>query len=293
MSLVSKEQIEELYIKQGLTKAETAKRLGIGLTTLWKYCKEYEIKSTKFWTEKEIEYLEDNYGKYSLKTLSKNLNRSESAIKEKCTKMGLTSALRNTGLLTTNELALAFGIDRKTIWNYIQYKGLPAKKKVVLRTGKFWRIDTDEFWKWLKNNKELFDFSKLEKKSLGAEAEWVDEKRKFDTRNKSRKNKNWTKSEVDYLRANYKIKSFKEIALDLNRSLYSVQVKAQKIRLVKVVQITWKPIEVDFLIQMKQQGFTDVKIADELGRSIASVDWKRKELLKSGLLDNKYRRARG
>ena len=83
MSLVSKEQIEELYIKQGLTKAETAKRLGIGKTTLWNYCKKYGIESTKFWTEKEVDYLEENYGKYSLKVLAKNLNRTESAIKSK------------------------------------------------------------------------------------------------------------------------------------------------------------------------------------------------------------------
>lgn len=293
MSLVSKEQIEELYIKQGLTKAETAKRLGIGKTTLWNYCKKYGIESTKFWSNKDIEYLEDNYGKYSLKTLAKNLNRTEVAIKEKCTRLGLTSALGNTGLLTTNEIAIAFGVDRKTIWNYIQYKGLPAKKKVVLRTGRFWRIDINEFWKWLENNKELLDFSKLDKNILGLEPIWVDEKRRDDIRNKSRKYKTWTKSEIKYLRANYKIKSFKEIALDLNRSLNSVQVKAQKLRLIKMVQLNWQPIEVDILIQMKKQGFTDTKIAEELGRSLSSVDWKRKELLKSGVLDYKYRRARG
>lgn len=293
MSLVSKEQIEELYIKQGLTKAETAKRLGIGKTTLWNYCKEYGIESTKFWTEKEVDYLEENYGKYSLKVLAKNLNRTESAIKEKCTRLGLTSALRNTGLLTTSELAIAFKTDRKTIWNYIQYKGLPAKKKAVLRNGKFWRIDINEFWKWLKNNKELLDFSKLEKNILGAEPAWVEEKRKTDTRNKSRRNKNWSNFEINYLKANYKIKTFDEIAKDLNRTLASVQVKSRKLGLSKVVEIKWKSVEINLLINMKMQGLTDIEIAEELGRSLSSVDWKRKELLKNGILDYRYRRARG
>lgn len=293
MSLVSKEQIEELYIKQGLTKAETAKRLGIGKTTLWNYCKEYGIKSTKFWTDEEISYLENNFGKYPLKTLSKKLNKSEDALRGKCTKLGLTSALNNTGLLNTSELAKALGIDRKTIWNYIKDKGLPAKKQVVLRKGEFWRIKIEDFWGWLEKNKDLIDLSKFEKNILGAEPKWVDKKRRDDIRNRSRHNKNWSEVEVNYLKANYKNRSYKEIAQVLNRSEVSVQVKAQKLRLIKMVEIKWRDIEVDTLIKMKKAGNTDFKIAEELGRSLSSVDWKRKELLKSGLLDFKYRKARG
>ncbi|WP_294365181.1 NUMOD1 domain-containing DNA-binding protein [uncultured Clostridium sp.] len=293
MSLVSKEQIEELYIKQELTKEETAKRLGIAKSTLWNYCKKYEIENTSFWSDKEVEYLEENYGKYPLKVLSKKLNRTEYAIKGKCMKLGLTSALNNTGLLNTNDLANALGVNRKTIWNYIQYKGLPAKKKVVLKKAKFWRIDIRNFWKWLEKNKELFDLSRLEKNILGVEPYWVDEKRKMDTQNKTRHNQNWTKSEIDYLKANYKIKTFNQIAKDLKRSLNSVQVKAQKLNLSKVVELRWQPIEIKTLIEMKKNGITDVNIAEELGRSLYSVDWKRKELLKNGMLDYKYRKARG
>lgn len=293
MSLVSKEQIEELYIKQGLTKAETAKRLGIGHTTLWNYCKMYGIESTKFWTDKEVAYLEENLGKVSLKHISKKLKRTESAIKEKCTRLGLTSALSNSGLLNTGDIAKVLGIDRKTVWNFIQYKGLPAKKKVVLRKGEYWRIDIDDFWKWLEKNKDLVDLSKMEKNILGVEPSWVDIKRKQDSRNTSRRNKKWTKAEIDYLKANYKIKTFKEIAAYLNRSLNSVNIKARKLKLIKVVELNWQPIEVDTLIEMKKQGHTDKVIAEELGRSICSVDWKRKELLKSGILAYEYRRARG
>ena len=293
MCLVSKEQIEELYIKQGLSKAETAKRLGIGNTTLWNYCNKYGVKNTRFWTDEEIAYLENNFGKYSLKKLSKKLNKSEDAIRGKCTRLGLTSALSNTELLNTNELAKVLGVHRKTIWNYIKDKGLPAKKQVVLRKGEFWRVDVTDFWKWLELNKDLINLSKFEKNILGPEPEWVDKKRRNDIRDRSRRNKNWSEFEVNYLKANYKFKSYKEIAEFLNRSHTSVQVKAQKLNLTKVVEIKWRDIEIKTLIQMKKAGHTDVKIAEELGRSLSSVDWKRKELLKSGLLALEYRRARG
>lgn len=291
MCLVSKEQIEELYIKQGLSKAETAKRLGIGNTTLWNYCNKYGIRNTSFWTDEEIDYIEKNFGLYPLKTLSKKLNRTQGAIKEKCSKLGITSALNNTGFLSTNDLAKALGLNRKTIWNFIKYKELPAKKQIVLNNGEYWRIKIEDFWSWLEKNEDLIDLSKLEKNILGKEPEWVDRKRKNDIRNKNRRNKTWSDFEINYLKANYKSKSSKEIAKVLNRSETSIQVKAQKLRLIKMIGIRWKDVEIDTLIKMKKEGYTDVKIAEELGRSLASVDWKRKELLKNGVLDFKYRKA--
>ncbi|MDU5110296.1 MAG: helix-turn-helix domain-containing protein [Clostridium sp.] len=290
--LVSKEQIVELYIKQGLTKEETAKKLGIAKTTLWNYCKKYEIENTRFWSDEDTDYLEENYGKYSLKTLAKNLNKSESAIKGKCLRLGLTSALNNTGLLNTSDIAKALGIDRKTVGDFIKVKGLPAKKKVVLKKAKYWRIDIDDFWKWLEKNEDV-NLSNLERNILGIEPEWVDIRRKNHIKNKTRQNQNWSKYEVDYLKANYKIKTFNEIASDLKRSLTSVQVKSRKLGLSKMILLPWKPIEVDILISSKTKGITDEAIAEELGRSLSSVSWKRKELLKSGVLDYKYRRARG
>lgn len=290
--LVSKEQIEELYIKQGLTKGETAKKLGIAKSTLLSYCKKYEIENTWFWSDEDTDYLEENYGKYSLKTLAKHLNRSEDAIRGKCLKLGLTSALNNTGLLNTSDIAKALGIDRKTVGNFIKVKGLPAKKKVVLKKAKYWRIDINDFWKWLEKNEDV-DLSNLERNILGIEPEWVDLRRKNHSKNKTRHNQNWSKYEVDYLKANYKIKTFNEIAADLKRSLTSVQVKSRKLGLSKMILLPWKPIEVDILINSKTKGITDEAIAEELGRSLSSVSWKRKELLKSGMLDCEYRRARG
>lgn len=294
MCLVSKEQIEELYIKQGLSKAETAERLGIGNTTLWNYCNKYGIKNTRFWTDEDIAYLENNFGKYPLEKLSKKLNRTEAAIKEKCAKLGITSALNNTGLLTANEIANALGIDRITVCNFIKYKGLPAKKQVVLKTGVFWRIKTEDFWDWLERNKDLVNLSKFEKNILGSESEWVDKKRRIDIKNRNKKNKRWNDSEINYLKANYKIKSNKEMAKDLKRSVGAVQVKLERLKLTKRVLIKWREVEIKTLIEMKKTGYVDCEIAEELGRSTVGVTSKRKELCKLGLLDFKYKRdARG
>lgn len=293
MNLVTKKQIEDLYIKERLTKAETAKRLGIAKTTLWNYCKEYEIENRSFWTDEEIYYLENNFGLYPVKTISRKLNRTEDAIKGMCMRLGLTSALSNTEYLNTNDIAKVLGIDRKTVWNFIKDKGLPAKKKVILKKGEFWRISIKDFWIWLEKNKSI-SLAKLEKNILGVEPDWINERRKDDIRANKRHNQNWSEFEVNYLKANYKSKTGKQIAKELNRTLEAVQIKAAKLNLKKLVSLKWQDIEVQMLIDMKFKGLTDAEVAEELGRSLGSVAAKRKDLIKKDILNWKYREtARG
>lgn len=291
MSLVSKEQIEELYINEGLTKAETAKRLGIAKSTLYNYCKKYGIENSRYWTDEEVHYLEMNFGKYPIKTLAKRLKRTESAIRGKCDKLGLTSAFANTGYVNTNDVAKAIGIDRKTVSDWIRFKGLPAKKRVVLKERMIWHIDIKDLWTWLEKNKDWINLSKLEKNIFGPEPSWVNEKRKEDIKNKRRHGLNWSEFELDYLRANYRIKTVKEIAKELGRTVNSVQNKAGRLGLKKVIELKWQPVEVEMLMDMKKKGLTDIDVANELGRSFESVAAKRKELIRKGILNWKYRKT--
>lgn len=291
MWLVSKEQIEELYIKQGLTKAETAKMLGIGKTTLYNYCKKYGIETRNRWTDEEVYYLEMNFGKYPLEKLAKKLNKTETAIRGKCGRLGLTGAFANTGYINTNDVAKAIGVDRKTVSDWIRFKGLPAKKKVFLKKRMNWHIDVKDLWVWLEKNKDWINLSKLEKNILGPEPSWVDEKRREDINKKIRKHLRWSQFEIDHLKANYRIKSYKEIADELGRTTDAVQIKAKKLGLKKIIELTWQPVEVEMLMDMKMKGLTDIDVANELGRSFESVAAKRKELIRKGILNWKYRKT--
>ena len=42
---------------------------------------------------------------------------------------------------------------------------------------------------------------------------------------------------------------------------------------------------------MKLEGYTDAQVAEELGRGLEGVAYKRKMLIKSGQLDWKYKKA--
>lgn len=64
-------------------------------------------------------------------------------------------------------------------------------------------IDIEDFWKWAEKNKSLLDFSRFDKYTLGAEPDWVDEKRKADFKKlqlHGQHNAAWTKAEDDRLR---------------------------------------------------------------------------------------------
>ena len=63
-------------------------------------------KNTK-WTKEEEQYLQDNWGTLSVKTLAKNLGRSENAINVRKHRLGLGSFLENGDYITFNQLKCA------------------------------------------------------------------------------------------------------------------------------------------------------------------------------------------
>ncbi len=123
--------------------------------------------------------LQRRYGKTTLKSISKKLNRSENAIEIKACRLGLSSALEATGELTAAEIANVFKIDAHVVVDrWIKDRELKAQYKAVKFTRKFWRIKIEDFWKWAEDNKEIINFSKLERNILGKEPSWVDLERK-------------------------------------------------------------------------------------------------------------------
>lgn len=161
-------------------------------------------RKKKQWTEKEEAYLQDKWGTVSIKGLSKALGRSENAIIVRAQRLGCGAHLAGDTRISLNQLMLA--IYGKNMLGYtsdrlIRY-GLPVKWHRV-KKNRFRVIDIEDFWKWAEKNKSLLDFSRFDKYTLGAEPDWVDEKRKADYKKMQlhgQHNAAWTKAEDDKLR---------------------------------------------------------------------------------------------
>ncbi|AJD31692.1 hypothetical protein FDE98_16635 [Clostridium sporogenes] len=289
------EKIKKLYNK-GLTQKQVGEKLNINQSKVSYLMKKYNIKPrNSVWSQEEEEYLQRRYGKTTLKRIAKKLGRSENAIEIKASRLGLSSALEATGELTAAEIAKVFKIDAHVVVDkWIKNKALKAQYKAVRCKRKFWRIKTEDFWKWAKDNKEIINFSKLERNILGKEPSWVDLERKKDFKEKpKRQHQFWNELEDRRLKNMWKSNlSLKEIAERLNRSCSSIRHRSKRLGLVptRKVNIPWKKEEIETLINMKEKGALDREIAWELGRSTGNISWKRKELIKQGKLNWQYRR---
>lgn len=134
----------------------------------------------KKWTEKQLIYLEDNYGKRDIEEMSKYLGRSVSAIRNRIGKLlGSQDERFAQGLISTKELASILSVNVGAIRCWIKDYGLPAKK--FIRHGKesyvkySYGIEQDKFWNWLKENrtKVCLDPNKIKRGVIIPEPDWL------------------------------------------------------------------------------------------------------------------------
>jgi hypothetical protein len=184
------------------------------------------------WMQEEINFLEENWGKRKVSTLSKQLNRSENGIVLKAKRLGLGPSKENQGLLNANQLAVALGVDRHAITDYwIEKCGLRAVRKVTKELFKFWSINIDDFWKWAKDNQDKFDTRRFEQLLLGPEPAWMKDKRRLDRSLPVRRFQKWTAKEDERLRTLFKcgLYTYKQIGELMGRSNESVERRASRI----------------------------------------------------------------
>lgn len=237
------------------------------------------------WTERELETLTENYGKRSIEWLTCNLDRSESAIKNKVARLKLGRWYHNLEEISFNQLAEALNVSNNTLSNWGVNYGLPVKQRRTFDT-KFKIVDLDDFWKWAERNKHMIEFDKIDKHILGAEPKWVEEARNqaFKTVHgigKSYKKTQWSEDDDVYLKhllEQHKY-TYPEISEKLSRSHGAIKRRMHDLR------IKERPIyldnhkkyssdEIDFIFEMLDKGSGFSTIAKELKRSEAGVRGK-------------------
>ena len=239
----------------------------------------------KKWTEEEIKFLEDKWGMVSVKGIAKTLGRSFEAVKLKAQRLGLMDPRFCYDGITLNQLAQAINTDYRMVKGWVDLYGLPAKKKIFVKEARVYVVKYDEFWNWAEANKQMIDFSRIEKNILGPEPAWVEDKRNADII-KSRKikksnNDAWSEEEDNILKGmlNAYCYTYPEIANRVKRSEGAVKrrirdlgLKARPVRQNNHVKYTND--EVQLIESLLTKGHCLEDIASRINKSALGVRGK-------------------
>ncbi len=224
----TEEEITFLKKNWTLPMAELSEKLGRSIDSCLQKAYSLGMYRRK-WTQAEIDYLQENYGKYSIPSLAKSLGKSVNAIKVMRQRLGLGAFLMNGEYISLCQLIRAVNGTvsaysyKMTSW--VKNRGLPVHTKKV-ESCSFRVVYLDEFWEWAEKNRSFLDFSKMEPLSLGAEPAWVAEQRKKDAQAFANQRKDpWTPQEDSQLKMLLKQHKYgyKELSEMLHRSAGAIQ----------------------------------------------------------------------
>ena len=161
-------------------------------------CKVYENEN-KEWTENDKNYIYDVWGDFTIKTISRELKRSEEAVIAFASKNGLGGFLYTGTYLTTGQAAEIIGVDYTSIIYWIK-NGLIKAKFRKIHKKKVYLIDPKDFKEFLINNQNKWSTLKSDLSIFNGNEEWLLKKISED-KNYKYKNTNspWTIKEEEEL----------------------------------------------------------------------------------------------
>lgn len=235
-----------------------------------------EKRKGKTWTDEDVAYLEEKWGVLSREGIAKGLGRTVLAVQLKASRLGLGDPLTHIDGITVSQLSHVLNTHYGILKNWIKKYDMPAKQKKVAREQRVWIISYEDFWKWAEKNKQMLDFSRLDRLALGPEPNWVEEKRKADQIKLLHKpkphNTPWSEAEdskLKWMLDQYKY-SYSEIADELKRSQGAIKrrmldlgLKARPVRLYNHNKYTTE--EEQKIIEMLEKGYCFEEIASCLG----------------------------
>lgn len=175
------------------------------------------------WTEKEIEYLNHNILTKTLEDMALHLKRSVEGVKHKLYReFQTTSAVNFENCVTIPQLATSLNINRSIVKYWIDRYELPASKKTFDSQTFHYVIKINDFWEWLKENRENINLNttKIKRRCLLPEPEWFIEDWENQAVYISKQGRiNWSKEEEDFLKYIYMNSSYtvREIQDILNK----------------------------------------------------------------------------
>lgn len=107
--------VVQTQLEQGADPVLLAARGHSGIASLAKQPLQEAAPLTREWTDKEIQYLNEQLGVIPMAEIAVNLGRTWNAIKIKMTKLGFKAPSKQPGYLTGNGVAMALGVDIHTV----------------------------------------------------------------------------------------------------------------------------------------------------------------------------------
>lgn len=242
----------------------------------------------RHWTPEEYARLAEEWGMYSIGTIAEHLGRSELAVKEKASRMGLGPHLDASDRISLNVLLQELGVTKGGSCYSFSYQRLKAAGLKIhthrVQNNSFRMVDIDEFWEFAEKNRHLFDFSRLEENVLGAEPEWVKIKRAEDFKRafvvKPYKTK-WTEAEDRELIRLLRMHRYTcpEIAARLRRSEGAIARRVQDLGIKERPiaadkQGKWTQEELATLGRMMKAGSSYESMSGVIGKSTKAIRGK-------------------
>lgn len=226
------------------------------------------------WTQEEKDYLAENWGRVSVPSLSKHLNRTANAVMQMSTKLHLGAFLEAGDYVSFHQLLIAIGYNGKHSYHnksWVKNRAFPVKYK-QRNSVRIAVVYLEDFWEWAEKNQDFLDFSRFPENALGIEPDWVKRKRKQDFKTlKGYKKIPWTPYEDERLRSllrQHKY-SFAELSKMIGRTEGAIQRRITDLKLkerpVKAdTHNLWTSEQVSLLGDLIKQGYSYEAIHEKI-----------------------------
>ena len=262
------------------------------------------MRKYKRYTEEELFKLEQSWGKVSVETIAKKLNRTPTAIKSKAFKIGLSGMLDCKDYLIASDIANILNTDRKTIKKHITERGLKARKKFLTKGRQVICIEYSNFIEWLENNPNHWNSAKCDALALemmGINKDFLERKIKED-KEKLDKTSLSTK-DIESIKELYKkYYTYDDIAKKLNKNYSTIKWKihtlieqgkleqntkeGRLVRRSKRENYGWEKWQDEVLIRLYiKEGKTLKEISEIVGKSLSATK-SRNQVLTRRLMNN-------
>ena len=231
----------------------------------------------RLWTEDQIRYLEENWGRASMETMVKRLGRTPIAIQRQAyDKLHLGSCVNGSDYITVAEFCRLSGISRNRIFGSIftSLKFPILRKKILNR--RIYYVDLEKAERWMEEHQDLYNGVPVSESLFADDPTWLRAKKQRDRQQVSCvEMKKWTAEELSRLKMLLRrgmpfpdlAKEFKVTENQVRRAVYNNGLSYQCRRY-------WSSEDFRFLKE-NWEKLSDVELAKATGHSRSSVKIQR------------------